>query len=103
MEKIQSLFNQKIVLNKHTERESSFSTYDQSLNEMNVFHLSCQFYPEAMQIFHRTISDQQAQLSSSGLDTIMEQFKLSVNEKNDSSEKTPLHIAAKKSLTHPAR
>mgnify|MGYP001359323195 CR=1 FL=1 len=42
---------------------------------MNAFHLSCQFYPDAMQIFHKVFSDHQSKLSASELHQILEQFK----------------------------
>ena len=103
VEIIRSLYDQKILLDKKSKIESRFSRYDQSLNKMNAFHLACQFYPNAMLTFHKTFSDQQSRSSPSGVDKLLEQFKVNVNEKTDGSEKTPLHIAAKKSLTRQAR
>ena len=83
--------------------EIQLSKYDQSMNQANAFHLSCQFYPDALQIFYKIFSNQLVQFSSTDREEIAAQIKLSVNAKTDAIGITPLHIAAKKSLTQSAR
>ena len=101
IERLMMLFKQKILLGAIN--DSQISKYDQSLNGMNVFHLSCQFYPETLRIFQKTLFDELYRFSGSGSDKIEKERELLVRAKTDLFGNTPLHIAAKKSLTHSAR
>ena len=103
IKRIKLVFSQKTLLEKPSMGEIQFSKYDQSMNYANAFHLSCQFYPDALQIFNKTLSNQLDQFSSTDREEIAAQIKLSVNAKTDAIGITPLHIAAKKSLTQSAR
>ena len=101
IERLMVIFKQKTFL--EAINDSQISKYDQSLNGMNVFHLSCQFYPETLRIFQKTLFDELYRFSGSGSDKIVKERELLVKAKTDLFGNTPLHIAAKKSLTHSAR
>ena len=101
IERLVALLKHKILL--EATNDSQISKYDQLLNGMNVFHLSCQFFPDTLRIFQKTLFDELYLFSGSGSDKIAKERELLVKEKTDHFGNTPLHIAAEKSLTHSAR
>ena len=86
---------QKIVDDKVSLSNANiFSSRDQILHEMNLFHLSSLYFPEAMKIIFETLDARQ----------ISSAYVLkSVRDDKNVFKFTPLHIAAKKSSFKAAR
>ena len=101
IERLITLFKQKVLL--EAMNDSQISRDDQLVNGMNIFHLACQFYPETLRIFQKTLFDELYRFSGSGSDKIAKERELLAKAKTDFYGNTPLHIAAKKSLTNSAR
>ena len=72
----------------------SFSFYDRCLNGMNTLHLSCHYFPEAVETIFDTIYK--------CLHTCPNMSEI-VNDNKNILQFTPLHIAAKKSLVTASR
>ena len=90
-----SLALQKLVDDKVSLSNANiFSPRDQILHEMNLFHLSSLYFPEAMNIIFRTLDAHQ--ISSA-------KVLKSVRDDKNMFNYTPLHIAAKKSSLKAAR
>jgi hypothetical protein len=81
---------------------NKFSKDDLCLQDMNVFHLSCQFFPKAIEILSEVFGEYLEQRSL----PVLEKFGTQLNEvvqKKNCSGFTPLHIAAKQSLVETSR
>jgi hypothetical protein len=66
---------------------------------MNAFHLSCQYYPEAITKILTILDSKKEDYE----DIIDDQLKLVVQSENGLAECTPLHIAAQKSRVDDVR
>ena len=74
--------------------------YDSFLNNMNLFHLSCYYYPEAIEILQKLCCSSDMSRS----EYLLGNLKKMVKQHNDHTFKcTPLHIAAGKSNVKSAR
>ena len=89
------------VSNISSERNQVVMDY-MCLQDMNVFHLSCQFFPKALEILAEVLCEHSGRYSVTALERFAYHLKEVVKKKN-SSGYTPLHIAAKKSLVVSAR
>ena len=87
---LQTLVDDKVSLSN----ANIFSPRDQILHEMNLFHLSSLYFPEAMKIIFETFDAHE--ISSA-------KVLKSVRDDKNSFKYTPLHIAAKKSSLKAAR
>jgi hypothetical protein len=105
-DQFQKVFSEKVQIQNVasvTPGLTHVTKYDSFLNNMNLFHLSCYYYPEAIQIL------QELCCSTDGgrAEYHLKQFQFTkemVKQHNDERFKcTPLHIAAGKSNVKSAR
>jgi hypothetical protein len=79
-----------------------FRGSDYSLDQMNAYHLSCQFYPDAIEILYDVLCNHEGEISGIAfLDYFKDniQTKLALKAKNNVMNYTPLHIAAQNGKT----
>ena len=82
--------------------KNQFTNDDLCLKDMNVFHLSCQFFPKAIEILSEVLCEDDEPYSLPLLEKFETQLKEVVQKKNG-SVCTPLHIAATNSLVESSR
>ena len=73
-----------------------------NLKGMNAFHLSCQCFPKAIEIFSALVCDHEGKCSLPVLENLLNVLKNVVEGKNRDGN-TPLHIAAKQSSVESVR
>ena len=91
---INEVVGDKVALQHYVFQASDFSYYDRCMNGMNALHLSCHYYPQAVELIFDTVFK--------NLNACPNMRDI-VNEKNNILQFSPLHIAAKNSLVTAAR
>jgi hypothetical protein len=95
------------VLGKRVEIENvaNVTKHDSFLNNMNLFHLSCYYYPEAIQILQELCCSTDGALGTrvGNLLRHLKDIEMKRQQNGDGFKCTPLHIAAGKSNVKSAR